>query len=80
MKKVLGYFTFLVFNKIIKKGAEKMVVINHIKELKKKHHSLKIEISNAQKNPSFNTENISLMKKLKLKVKEQIYRMEARHN
>ena len=44
-----------------------MVAINHIKALKKKHQSLKIEISSAQKNPSINTENITLMKKLKLK-------------
>ena len=57
-----------------------MVANNHIKELKKKHQSLKIEISSAQKNPSIKTENITLMKKLKLKVKEQIYRMEARYN
>ena len=57
-----------------------MVAINHIKALKKKHQSLKIEISSAQKNPSTNTENITLMKKLKLKVKEQIHRMEAKYN
>ena len=57
-----------------------MVAINHIKALKKKHQSLKIKISSAQKNPSINTENITLMKKLKLKVKEQIYRMEAQYN
>ena len=57
-----------------------MVAINPIKELKKKHQSLKIEISSAQKNPSTNTENITLMKKLKLKVKEQIHRMEAEYN
>ncbi len=57
-----------------------MVAINYIKELKKKHQSLKIEISNAQKNPSIKTESITLMKKLKLKVKEQIYKMETRYN
>ena len=57
-----------------------MVAINHIKALKKKHQSLKIEISSAQKNPSINTENITFMKKLKLKVKEQIHRMEAKYN
>ena len=57
-----------------------MVAINHVKALKKKHQSLKIEISSAQKNPSINTENITLMKKLKLKVKEQIHRMEAKYN
>ena len=57
-----------------------MVAINHIKALKKKHQSLKIEISSAQKKPSINTENITLMKKLKLKVKEQIHRMEAEYN
>ncbi len=57
-----------------------MVTRNNIEKLKKKHKSLKIEISNAQKNPSIKTENITLMKKLKLKVKEQIYRMEARCN
>ena len=57
-----------------------MVAINPIKELKKKHQSLKIEISSAQKNPSINTENITFMKKLKLKVKEQIHRMEAKYN
>ena len=57
-----------------------MVTRNNIEKLKKKHQSLKIEISNAQKNPSIKTEKITLMKKLKLKVKEQIYRMEARCN
>ena len=57
-----------------------MVAINHIKALKTKHQSLKIEISSAQKNPSINTENITFMKKLKLKVKEQIHRMEAKYN
>jgi len=57
-----------------------MVTRNNIEKLKKKHQTLKIEISNAQKNPSIKTENITLMKKLKLKVKEQIYRMEARCN
>ena len=57
-----------------------MVTRNNIEKLKKKHQSLKIEISNAQKNPSIKTENITLMKKLKLKVKEQIYRMEAQYN
>ena len=57
-----------------------MVAINHIKALKKKHQSLKIKISSAQKNPSIYTENITLMKKLKLKVKEQIHRMEAKYN
>ena len=57
-----------------------MVTRNNIEKLKKKHQSLKIEISNAQKNPSIKTENITLMKKLKLKDKEQIYRMEARCN
>ena len=34
MKKVLGYFTFLVFNKIIKKGAETMVVNNEKTKIK----------------------------------------------
>ena len=57
-----------------------MVASNYIKELKKKHQSLKIEISNAQKNLSIKTESITLMKKLKLKVKEQIYKMETRYN
>ena len=57
-----------------------MVTRNNIEKLKKKHQSLKIEISNAQKNPSIKTENITLMKKLKLKIKEQIYRTEARCN
>lgn len=57
-----------------------MVANNHIKELKKKHQSLKVEISSAQKHPSIKTENITLMKKLKLKVKEQIHRMEAKYN
>lgn len=57
-----------------------MVASNYIKELKKKHQSLKVEISNAQKNPSIKTESITLMKKLKLKVKEQIYKMETRYN
>ena len=53
---------------------------NHIKELKIKHKSLKNEIVSAQNNLSTNYENIILLKKLKLKLKEKIYRLEEKYN
>ena len=53
---------------------------NHIKELKIKHKSLKNEIVSAQNNRSINYENIILLKKLKLKLKEKIYRLEEKYN
>jgi|TARA_B110000263_G_scaffold28501_1_gene21693 hypothetical protein len=53
---------------------------NHIKELKIKHKSLKNEIVSAQNNLSINYENIILLKKLKLKLKEKIYRLEEKYN
>ena len=53
---------------------------NHIKELKIKHKSLKNAIVSAQNNLSINYENIILLKKLKLKLKEKIYRLEEKYN
>ena len=57
-----------------------MSLSNHIKELKRKHKSLKNEIASAQNNLSNNYENIILMKKIKLKLKEKIYRIEEKCN
>lgn len=57
-----------------------MSLSNHIKKLKQKHKSLKNEIVSAQNNPSINYENIILLKKLKLKLKEKIYRLEEKYN
>ena len=57
-----------------------MSLSNHIKELKRKHKSLKDEIISAQNNHSNNYENIVQLKKMKLKLKEKIYRMEERYN
>ena len=57
-----------------------MSLVNHIKELKIKHKSLKNEIVSAQNNLSINYENIILLKKLKLKLKEKIYRLEEKYN
>ena len=57
-----------------------MSLSNHIKKLKQKHKSLKNEIVSAQNNLSINYENIILLKKLKLKLKEKIYRLEGKYN
>ena len=57
-----------------------MSLSNHIKKLKQKHKSLKNEIVSAQNNPSINYENIILLKKLKLKLKEKIYQLEKKYN
>ena len=57
-----------------------MSLSNHIKKLKQKHKSLRNEIVSAQNNLSINYENIILLKKLKLKLKEKIYRLEEKYN
>ena len=57
-----------------------MSLSNHIKKLKQKHKSLKNEIVSAQNNLSINYENVILLKKLKLKLKEKIYRLEEKYN
>ena len=57
-----------------------MSLSNHIKELKLKHKSLKSEIKNSQNNLTRNSTNIKLMKKIKLKLKEKIYKMEEKYN
>ena len=57
-----------------------MSLSNHIKELKLKHKSLKNEIKNSQNNLTRDSINIKLMKKIKLKLKEKIYRMEEKYN
>ena len=57
-----------------------MSLSNHIKKLKQKHKSLKNEIVSAQNNLSINYENIIQLKKLKLKLKEKIYRLEEKYN
>ena len=57
-----------------------MSLSNHIKKLKQKHKSLKNEIVSAQNNLSIDYENIILLKKLKLKLKEKIYRLEEKYN
>ena len=57
-----------------------MSLSNHIEELKRKHKSLKNKIANAQNNLSNNNSDITLMKKMKLKLKEKIYRMEEKYN
>lgn len=57
-----------------------MTLSNHIEELKRKYKSLKNKIANAQNNLSNNNSDITLMKKMKLKLKEEIYRMEEKYN
>ena len=57
-----------------------MSLSNHIEELKRKHKSLKNKITNAQNNLSNNHSDITLMKKMKLKLKEELYRMEEKYN
>ena len=57
-----------------------MSLSNHIKKLKQKHKSLKNEIVSAQNNLSIDYENIILLKKIKLKLKEKIYQLEKKYN
>ena len=57
-----------------------MSLNNYLKKLKSKHLKLKDNIKSAQANLKTDDKNIVLMKKMKLRIKEKIFRMEQNFN
>jgi len=57
-----------------------MSLNNYLKKLKSKHLTLKDNIKSAQENLTTDNKNIVLMKKMKLRIKEKIFRMEQNYN
>ena len=49
---------------------------SHITELRKKHEALAMEVEREARSPGANALEIARMKKQKLQLKEQIYRLE----
>lgn len=56
-----------------------MSLSSHLQELRKKHQHLSTEVEDAQRSPAFDDLQISALKKQKLKLKEEIERLSARH-
>ena len=54
-----------------------MSIGSHLQELKKKHKSLSSAVEHAQQAPSSNTLRIMELKKQKLRLKEEINRLDA---
>lgn len=54
-----------------------MSVSSHIAELRKKHQALSAEVEVALRTPSFDDLQIAEMKKQKLRLKEEIARLEG---
>lgn len=54
-----------------------MTVASHIAELKRKHQHLTTAVEQAQRAPSTDDLSIADMKKQKLKIKEQISRLQG---
>jgi len=50
---------------------------SHVQELRRKHENLSKRVQTAQNKPGRDTLEIGEMKKLKLKIKEQIQRLET---
>ena len=57
-----------------------MSLNNYLKKLKSKRLTLKDNIKSAQANLTTDDKNIVLMKKMKLRIKEKIFRMEQNFN
>jgi hypothetical protein len=53
-----------------------MSVSSHVQELRKKHQALSSEVEAAQRSPSYDDLAIKEMKRRKLRLKEQIERLE----
>jgi len=49
---------------------------SHINELRKKHQALSVEVERAARSPGFDDLQISELKKMKLRIKEEINRLE----
>ena len=54
-----------------------MTVASHIAELKRKHEHLSVAVQEAQRSPSTDNLHIADMKKQKLKIKEEISRLQS---
>jgi hypothetical protein len=54
-----------------------MTVASHIAELKRKHETLSIAVEEAQRSPGADDFQIADMKKQKLKIKEEISRLQS---
>lgn len=54
-----------------------MSVASHIAELKKKHEALSTQVEEAQRSPGVSDAEIADLKKMKMKLKEEISRLTA---
>lgn len=54
-----------------------MTMTSHLQELRRKHQVLSEQVDEAQRSPAVDALKISEMKKLKLRLKEEISRLEA---
>lgn len=54
-----------------------MSLSSHLDELKKKHEHLKLEVHQAQKSPGYDEIELATLKKEKLRLKEEIYRLSS---
>ncbi|MBT6188894.1 MAG: DUF465 domain-containing protein [Tateyamaria sp.] len=52
-----------------------MSVTAHLEELKKKHQTLSEQVDMVQRSPAADTTQVAVMKKQKLKLKEEITRL-----
>jgi hypothetical protein len=50
---------------------------SHLEELKKRHESLSVEVEEAQRSPGTDDLHITELKKQKLRLKEEIQRLES---
>lgn len=56
-----------------------MSLSSHVEELKKKHATLSAAVDEAQRSPGISAEEITAMKKKKLRLKEEITRLVPAH-
>ncbi len=54
-----------------------MSISSHVMELKKKHQSLSSEVEQAQRAPGSNTLQVMQLKKQKLRLKDEIIRLDS---
>ncbi len=54
-----------------------MSLTSHVEELKKKHRTLSDKVEQAQRAPSISSAEIAMLKKQKLRLKEEIERLSA---
>ncbi len=52
---------------------------SHVSELRRKHHSLETEIAEARRHPSVDETHLRALKSRKLRLKDQIWRLETAH-